>query len=183
MKANIFYEPGISDSHIDAAKMSYEVLAHVQEKAPSVAVKKLDIELPTLPTGQIDSSFIDRVSVEDGSSAMFVMSRDLGARGLNFCFGRSAYNQHASIVSGARVEPTTMFGLGLHELGHSEGVVAESAPNYDRVTSFGGHCINLCVMQPVNNIDEMNATIEKFMNHPHSAGFCIYCARDLSSKG
>lgn len=182
MHANIFYEHGVNESYLDAATLAYEAIGSVKGEESITALRPLELELPVLPTGQIDSAFIDRVSVEQGASALFVTRRDLGAVGLNYCFGRSAFDQRSAIVSTNRVSDTTMFGLALHELGHSEGLVEECAPQHDSQSRFIGHCMNLCVMRPVNTIAEMNETVATFAHQAHTSGFCLHCATYLSEK-
>ena len=181
MNANVYYEHGVSDSHVDAAVLATQTMGNLVNRSTAINVRCLDIELPELQTGQVDSTFIDKVHVDESTSALFVMSRDLGVVGLNFVFGSSAFNRRVAIVSSSRVDETSMFGLVLHESGHMEGVVDEISPQYDRVSQFAGHCANDCVMQPVNNINDMKATAEKVMSCPHSAGFCNMCTADLIS--
>lgn len=180
MHAQIFYEPGVKSNHIDATKLAYGTLGNVTGESTKVTVQELDFTLPSLASGQIDSEIIESVSTDRGHSILIVTRRDLGAVGLNYCFGRSAYNQHSAIVSSHRLDYKTMVGLTIHELGHSAGSVSEHSPHYDRNSPFAGHCANECVMEPVNNLTEMNATVEKIMAHPHTGGFCMECARDLA---
>lgn len=180
MFTHIFYEQGVEDNYLDATKLAHEALYSVGGTEPVINIKPLSFELPVLATGQVDSEYIQRVVPEEGVSALFVTARDLGAIGMNFCFGRSAFNQRAAIVSSHRISDATMFGLSLHELGHSVGLVAEHAPQYNRVSRFVGHCINTCVMEPVNNINEMDATVTKYIMNPAYAGFCPPCSSNLA---
>lgn len=180
MRAQIFYEPGVKPSYIDAAKLAYDTLGNVTGESTEVSIQELGFALPSLANGQIDSKIIENVSTNRGNSILIVTRRDLGALGLNYCFGRSAYEQRSAIVSSHRLGDTTMVGLAVHELGHSAGSVSEESPQYNRDSHFAGHCANDCVMEPVNDIIEMNATVEKIMARPHTAGFCIECAQDLA---
>lgn len=180
MRAQIFYEPGVKSNYIDAAKLAYDTLGNVTGESTKVTVQELDFTLPSLTNGQIDSEIIENISTDRGNSILIVTRRDLGAIGLNYCFGRSAHEQHSAIVSSHRLDYKTMVGLTIHELGHSAGSVSEQSPQYNRDSHFVGHCANECVMEPVNNLTEMNATVEKIMAHPHTAGFCIECAQDLA---
>lgn len=179
MYANVFYENGVGSDYLEATKLAYEALGSVKDEVSKITFKPLEVELPLLRTGQVDSAFINQMSVEQGVSALIVTRRDLGAIGLNYCFGRSVFDGRSAILSAHRVESATMFGLALHELGHSEGLVSECEPQYDQRSRFAGHCMNLCVMRPVNTIDEMDATIDTFMRQPHTAGFCMQCADAL----
>jgi predicted Zn-dependent protease len=180
MLTHIFYEQGVEDNYLDATKLAHEALYAIGGAAPVISLKPLSLELPELATGQVDSAFINTVMPEAGVSALFITARDLGAVGLNFCFGRSAFNQRAAIVSSHRISDTTMFGLSLHELGHSVGLVGEDAQQYDRVSRFAGHCANTCVMEPVNSIVEMDAAVTKYIANPMTAGFCQPCSSDLA---
>lgn len=180
MRAQIFYEQGVGSNYIDAAKLAYDTLGNVTGETARMTVQELDFTLPSLANGQIDSEIIENIATNRGNSILIVTRRDLGAAGLNYIFGRSTDGRRSAIVSSRRLVDTTMVGLTVHELGHSVGSVSDNSPQYNRDTSFAGHCANECVMEPVNNISEMNATVEKIMAHPHTAGFCLECARDLA---
>lgn len=161
--------------------MAFEAIESVRSVTPRFSIKPLGIQLPLLPTGQVDSAFINLVKPEDEVTALIITQRDLGGMGLNFCFGRALFNGRAAIVSTNRVGAATLFGLTLHELGHSAGLVAECSTQYDRVSSFAEHCANTCVMEPVNTLNAMDKAVDKYMDSKLTFGFCDPCVSDLTN--
>lgn len=182
MQAFVHYEEGVSPEYIEAAELAYEVLGNATNQAVCFNARPLEMELPLLSSGQVDSAWIEQVQVAPNTSLMVITARDLGAFGLNFCYGRSAFNQGASIASTNRVLDTTFVGLALHENGHSLGLVDLNTERHDNTSDFVGHCANDCVMQPVNNIQEMDEVVQKVLAHSHTAGFCTECATDLANR-
>lgn len=181
MNANIRYESGIQPEYVEAAELAYLTIGKASNETVNINASPLELSLPTLPSGQYDSEWIERVSADKGSSFLVITNQDIGAKSLDFCYGRSAFNRRASIVSASRITPVTMTGLALHEIGHSLGLVETSVARYDRISRFAGHCANTCVMEPINNIDEMNGTVDKMLSCPHSGGFCAECARHIAN--
>lgn len=182
MIAHIWYEDGTSPEFVEAASLAYTAVGQAANHQVSIMPKPLDFDLPTLGGGQVDSAFIEKIRADSGVNLLILAKRDLGAAGLNFCFGRSRFNGGASIVSSSRVTPTTLVGLAVHEIGHSVGLVPDDSPRLDRITSFEGHCINDCVMMPVNNIREMDEATQKIIRSPQLAGFCVDCALHIDRQ-
>lgn len=182
MNTFVQYETGTPSAYIEAAQLSYVMLAAVTNDVSRFNARPLEINIPMLASGQYDSAWIERVKTEDDTNFLVITARDLGATGLNFCFGRSGFNQRTAIASSRRVEPSTFVGLVLHESGHSVGLVEPHSDRHDNLTSFIGHCANDCAMQPVNNIDEMNSVIQKVLARPVHSGFCTDCTEQLAAR-
>ena len=179
MNVFVHYEDGAHPDYIEAAELAYTLLGQANNKSISFDARPLGLTLPSLGSEQYDSSWIEKVNVETGTSFLVITARDLGAAGLSFCYGRSAFNQRASIASSHRVSPTSFVGLVLHESGHSLGLVEASAPRHDNISAFIGHCANSCVMEPVNSPVEMEGVIQKVISRPDTSGFCGECITDL----
>lgn len=182
MNVHVQYESGTPQEYVEAAELAYQMLGNATNENMSFAARPLELDLPTLASGQYDSAWIERVRAEPGTSFLVVTARDLGAVGLNFCYGRSAFNQGALIASSNRVSPPAFAGLVLHEGGHSLGLVEPSEKRHDSISGFIGHCSNSCVMEPVNTTTEMDDVIQKVMTRPHGSGFCAECASDLAAR-
>lgn len=181
MNVQVQYESDTPQEYVEAAELAYQMLGNATNENISFAARPLELDIPMLASGQYDSAWIERVRAEPGTSFLVVTARDLGAIGLNFCYGRSAFSQGASIASSHRVSPTTFAGLVLHEGGHSLGLVDPSEKRHNNISGFIGHCTNSCVMEPVNSITEMDDVIQKVMAHPHRSGFCAECANGLAA--
>lgn len=184
MNARVLYETGVTQGELTAVEYGLRAvgLQIPQLGGLSVSSSRIQYEtLSVLPSGQVDASVIDSLPSWTGQTANVVLtSRDLGHEGLNFIFGMSKYGQGNAILSSARLAQEELLALAVHELGHAFFLVTETSRQYDRVSAFAGHCTNPCVMQPVNNIDDMQLAYEKVLAAPAAAGFCDDCRSDLS---
>ena len=182
MIAQIHFESGVSADHIDAAAAAYEAIGAVAGTPVTVQARPLRVAIPHLNSLQYESEWIERVHVEDPAMNFLVLTKgDLGASGLNFCYGRAAFNRRAAIVSTRRLGETSLTGLVLHEVGHSVGLVDSAALQHNTDSQFGGHCKNVCVMEPVLSRPDMDSVMQKMIDIPRTAGFCGSCVQHLAT--
>lgn len=183
--AEILAEPAVTQEHLIAATISIVRLADSMgfRGDPDVSFKTIQNNVLTLNrNGQIDRTVIDAMPYED-KLRLIVTARDLGvgdaerAR-LNFVFGTSRLGR--VIMSTQRLQTSDDFGaLTLHEAGHAEGLVQTSQSNYDRLSSFGGHCVNQCLMLPGNSYTDMQSMVRRY--HSHNP-FCDDCSDFLGGR-
>lgn len=176
--AEIFAEPAVAQEHLIAAASSIVRLADSMgfRGDPDVSLQTLADDVLTLNRrGQVDRTVIDTMPYDD-KLRLIVTARDLGvgdaetAR-LSFVFGTSRLGR--VIMSTQRLQTTDDFGaLTLHEAGHAEGLVQASQRNYDRLSSFSGHCVNRCVMLPGNSYTDMRSMVKRYQSDDPFCGDC-----------
>lgn len=137
-----------------------------------------------LPSGQVDSgAVLDSFPAWPQRSLVVVATGlDLGAKGLNFLFGRSSLASGKAIFSTHRLggNALAIMGVEIHELGHAYGLVGDHESRYDRVSRFAGHCMNDCIMRPANDLREMLEGADRIRHMPETSGFCDDCANHLN---
>lgn len=129
--------------------------------------------------GQVDCTVIDDLPrfANKGITAV-VVAKDLGVpdnyrRPLNFLYGVSNFRSGNFIMSTHRLKlPEDAGAIALHEAGHSLGLVPETAPNYDRLSSFPGHCQNVCIMRPGSGYSDDEKMVKHIDSHDP---FCVDC--------
>lgn len=174
-------EAGVPRGKIEAVSFAIETVGRRLLRFGGVevhtAIGSLDEQLPRIGD-QIDSATINDIPAwEDSSMHVMVVRSDLGASDarLNFCYGRSRYASGNFIVSAARLSEEEILGAAVHEAGHAVGLVAPDMPQYNSSSSFDGHCVNECVMQAVNTLEEMRGTTRHVLGNMATAGFCDDC--------
>ena len=184
-RAEILAEAAVAPEYLEAAAGSIVQLADGMgiQTDPDITLKTIPDELLTLNRrGQVDRTVIDALP-SDERLRLLITARDLGAGDaessrLNYLFGTSRLGR--VIMSTLRVRSVDDFGaLVLHESGHAEGLVQPSARNYDRISKFGGHCVNRCLMQPGNSYADMQSMVTRYRS---SDPFCGDCSGFLSSR-
>lgn len=187
MPVNLVADSGVEQEHIVAVCASAYQLSEAigLPTDPELRVQRIgDRVLRMNSRGQIDESVInDLAPLRNGGLTFVVVSKDLGVpdsypRQLNFLFGVSNKNTGNVILSTHRMQTVEdVQALALHESGHSVGLVSETARNYDRLSSFAGHCVNDCVMVPGNSYADM-VKMRSRIEQPHP--FCGDCTGFLS---
>lgn len=189
LHVNLIAERGVEREFIDAAAASALQLADAMGMSQEPQYDLHTIEESVLAVnrkGQVDAAVLDTITPFTlGGLSMLIVSRDLGVgdtypRPLNFVYGVSTMAKGNLVVSTHRMQSVGMFQtLTLHEAGHAVGLVTDTAPNYDRVSSFAGHCVKRCIMRPGNNISDM----QKLTRDAHVHGpFCGDCSGYLRSR-
>ena len=183
MLARIVHETSMPTGDLDAVVAGVHAIGQqlygVQGLEPVLQQTNLDEALPSLPTGQVDASAIlsEFPAFATGELLVFATQRDLGHRSVNFLFGLSTVGK--AIFSSHRVEGVALTGLVTHEIGHAFGLVNPEASNYNARSRFIGHCMNECVMTPVNTHAEMVQASQMIRERPRTSGFCDPCADTL----
>lgn len=150
------------------------------DELPEFSLQEIDDEqLTTNRRGQVDCTVIDNLpAFVNGGLTVVVTSRDLGVgddypRPLNFLYGISHKGRGNLLMSTHRMRTTGDFAaLTLHESGHSFGLVEAGQPNYDRISSFAGHCVNPCVMQPGNDYADLQKMVRQNQSRDPFCGDC-----------
>lgn len=177
-RAEIIAEAAVAPEYLEAAAGSIVRLADSMgvQTDPDITLRTIPDEVLTLNSrGQVDRTIIDAVPYDD-SLKVLVTARDLGVGDsetsrLNYVFGTSRLGR--LIMSTLRVQTSDDFGsLVLHEAGHAEGLVQPTARNYDRVSGFGGHCVNLCLMLPGNSYADMQSMVSRYRSNDPFCGDC-----------
>jgi predicted Zn-dependent protease len=185
MRALLAYESDLATPELDAITLGVEAVGTQVAAVGGLQLETIPTsnDFPRLPSFQVDGDgLLDSFpNWPDNSLFIIATAQDLGHRETNFLFGLSKYALGKAIFSTHRLgdSPLAITGLVAHELGHSFGLVGEHKANYDRLSRFAGHCINTCLMQPVNTKQEMIKAAGSIAERPETSGFCDDCAADL----
>ncbi len=185
MRLEVFVDTAVAAESVEAVQFALDTF---REQTPQLALAhpevtrtELDYLLPQHGK-QTDSAVIESVTPWNNRSFdVYLTSRDLGASDarIAYCYGRSRFAGGALIMSAARLDSVDLFGLTLHESGHAVGLVGEDKPQYDATSRFEGHCSNACVMEAVNNPDDMRRVTTTVLAKTTTVGFCDDCADHL----
>jgi predicted Zn-dependent protease len=186
MRVFLAHEVSVSERSLEAIEFGVELIGAQLPRLGGLQVEPEPInedELAMLNPTQVDGdALLNSVPnwPETGVLAVAI-AQDLGHKQTNFLFGLSKFEAGKAIFSTFRLEdsPVALAGLVAHELGHVFGLVGQHKPNYDRISQFAGHCVNPCLMQPVNTKEEMIVAANMVADRPAQSGFCDDCTGHL----
>lgn len=183
MHANIYYESDVTAQTLEAANIGLRTIALQMPQFGRMTMSTHDIGdsvLRTLVNGQVATDVLsDIVPWSNGGPNLILTARDIGHRSVNYLFGISQFGTGNALISSHRLEDEEVYALTTHELGHAFSLVREDASQYDKVSVFAGHCINTCVMKPVNSKEDMRLAFSTIAHNPACGGFCDNCRSDL----